>query len=156
MTEIVTRWDDGLVVTEDGELLEVPAVPDRVAYLVRQHFAAHEQESEWKHRRQALSRILAQLIGRGEKVFVEDIKAWTQPNPSSLNRDLFKEFVDGAEMTLEDATACLRAATGFDTKELPEWAQDLVKDMSASSGWHTRTALVARPAPRAVREERTE
>lgn len=146
-------WEDGLELdTETGEVFGVEASGrEMLHYLARLHRESADREKGWTDRKAALGRaIVQQFDGQPGTENFPDITVKAQKNPSSLDRERWREFLDGAEMDRLDMEELLRRATGFDTKGLNDYLADPVGGCMKSSGVHARTTWALEEAPKRV------
>jgi hypothetical protein len=152
MTRI--EWEDGLTVDDEtGEVFGLVGTDKELLhYLARLHREAGDREKGWTERKQALARaIVQQFEGQPGTENFEDVTVKAQRNPSSLDRDEWRDFVMDTELTHADLTEVAYAATSFDMSIVTtEGLQDAIGSFMKSKGVHARTTWALKEVPKRV------
>lgn len=115
-------YDDGLVIGEGGEILDLPeGCLDKAALLAHRHYDARQNEAAWQKAKQNISRALVHLfpegIGKvqfGELVATQKTRTTSRVDGNRLLRRL------PSDITRNELLLLLSYATGFDLKAIKE------------------------------------
>ncbi len=147
----------GLVISEDGEIIDAANVDDPIAFLARQRHEAKVQEKEWAERVSVLDRVL--LKQQGEKrmsygTVVVDVRTGTYPK---FDRAEYADAISEIEFTREELMALVLAAKDFDRASLPAAVVDIydeaLKHPEKRPWIQTSNVRKAAPAVRKVAAE---
>lgn len=149
---------DGLVVTDDGEILACADQDDPLAFIVRKRDMAKAMQDEWEKYRKALDTVILRKQTDKRLVYgdlVSDIKGRTY---TTTDAGLFAEYLYEHPLELETIFEIIAAAKDFKRDLLPEAARKAYDDATTthqSKPW-VETSKVRQPAPRVRKVEMVE
>lgn len=105
--------EPGLVISDDGEIIESAGIDDAMAFLARRRHEAHVQEKEWESYGKTIDMVL--LKRQSEKKLsygdvVISVMGGTYPKTNST---LFAEELADMPLEIEFVFDIIAAATGF-------------------------------------------
>ena len=159
-TEVEVYEVDGILISSDGEILEVPKGMDEtgiITVLVSRRHQARQDEKSWEAFRKNLDRVLLRMV-EGRKATFGEVIVSVRANPYDVtDRDrLARDFAD-TEWRLDEIEAIFRAAK-FKKDELPPLARKLydeATEVKTTAPW-IETTFVKRVPPQRTRVVRSE
>lgn len=110
----------GLVVDEDGVIIETASIDDAMKFVAQSRHEAKEQEKEWGARVQVLDRVLLRNQSEKKLTYGDLVVSIRGGTYSKTDAEQFAALVYEKPVELEDLFAVIAAASGFKKDLLPE------------------------------------
>lgn len=139
----------GLVVSDDGEIVEASDVTDPLAYVVWQRRDAYEQRKEWEKRQAILDAVILRKQQDKTHSYGETVVTLVGGSYTQTDAKAFAEAVYALPLEMEVIFETLAAASGFKRESLPPEVRQAFDDATESmpKRAYVRTSIARRVAP---------
>jgi len=139
----------GLVVSDDGEIVESAGITDPLGYIVFQRRDAYEQRKQWEQRQAILDAVILRKQQDKTRAYGETVVTLVGGSYSQTNTKAFAEAVYALPLELEVIFEVIAAADGFKRESLPPEVRQAFDEATQSipKRAHVRTSVARRAAP---------
>ncbi len=145
---------DGLVISEDGEIVESAGINDPLAFIARKRHEAHIQEKDWHDYKATLDAVLKRKQDERRTAYGDYVITVMSGDYRKFHADKFAAGLDGTEFTREELVSLVLAATGFDRDLLPTVAvsaYDEAVEVKGKAPW-VLSSIARKLAPKATKQ----
>ena len=140
---------DGLIVSDDGEIIEAAGIDDTLAFIARKRHEAKRQEAEWEAYRKTLDQVLLRKQHEKRVAYGDVVTTISGGTYDTTDAGLFAQSLWDQSLELEVLFEIIASATGFKRALLPERVRDLY---DAATTTHDKrpwvvTSIARQPAP---------
>lgn len=151
---------DGLVVSDDGEIVSSAGIDDPLAFIARRRHEAKRQEDEWQAYRKTLDAVLLRKQEERRVAYGDVVTTLSSGTYNTTDTGFFAELLFARTLEPETFLEVIAAALGFKRDLLPEAVRDLYDTATTTHEkrpWViTSTARKSAPAMQHVAAEMVE
>ena len=139
----------GLVVDDQGEIIESAGIADPLSYVVFQRRDAYEQRKEWEKRQAILDSVILRKQQDKTRAYGETIVTLVGGSYAQTDSKAFAEAVYALPLELEVIFETMAAASGFKRDSLPPEVRQAFDDATEKmpKRAYVRTAVARKAAP---------
>lgn len=141
--------EPGLIVSDDGEIIESAHQNDTLAFVARRRHEAHVQEKDWHDFKRVLDAVLMRQQSEKRTAYGDTVVTVQGGTYQTFDRVGFAAFLSQIELTRDELLALAGAATGFAREDMPDATHDIYDESVTTKEkrpW-VLSSVARRPAP---------
>lgn len=139
----------GLVVSDDGEIIESAGIADPLSYIVFQRRDAYEQRKLWEQRQAILDAVILRKQQDKTRAYGETIVTLVGGSYAKTDSKAFADAVERLPLEVNVIFETLAAASGFVRESLPPEVRQAYDESTEKmpKRAYVRTSVARRAAP---------